>query len=176
MTDRLRSSDLVRYAIAWRDLNFVSQVCDLLLAEQPDSTSTHYWAYHTAAVTAYARPFTEMKPLGRLPGSELRFLSREERQLHDEVLQERKTARAHSDVAANPVLFVPGSATVGQDDPLAGEDWFGVVSDPWEPARWEGLRALAVRLCEHFMQEAFRLVEELGGSEALTHAIQIEID
>jgi hypothetical protein len=176
MTDRLRSSAVVRYAITCRDLNFARQVCDLLLTEQPDTTSTHYWAYHTAAVTAYARPFTEMRPLGKLPGSELRFLSREERSLHELVLEERSTARAHSDISTNPVLFSPAAATVGQDDPHAREPFFGVMSDPWPPHRWEDLKALTDRLCDHFMGEAFRLIEQLGGRDALTHAVMIEIE
>jgi hypothetical protein len=42
--------------------------------------------------------------------------------------------------------------------------------------KWDALQSLARRLFDHFMDEAFRLVEELGGSDAMTHAVEIEID
>jgi hypothetical protein len=168
--------DIVRFATAMADMQAATGACDLLLAERPDPTDAHYWAYHTAAVNAYARPFTRMEPIGKLPDSVREILTPDERKLHAQLLHDRMTASAHSDLSAKPVLFVPGGATVGQSDAIAGEDGFIIPNTHWEFETWAAIRALTLRIAEHVEREAFRLVEEVYGDLALTAMFEIPID
>lgn len=112
---RERRRRLCRFALALSDLSASTQSCDLMLTERPGMGGAHYWAYHTAIVASYGRPFTENKPLGRIPASSvLRTLTPEQLELHDELLENRNSVAAHSDLRARPVYYMPKGAKMGE--------------------------------------------------------------
>src|SRR5229473_2833751 len=158
-----RRRSLARYAIALTDIHLATQTCELLLEERPGLADPKYWAYHTAIVNAYARPFTENKPLGQLPENIMRILTPEERELHREILEDRKTASAHSDLSAKPVYFMPRGAELGDTGEHAESSGFVIARTAWEFDRWEKVLALTKRVGEHIQGEAFKLVEDLYG-------------
>jgi hypothetical protein len=171
-----RKRSLVRYAIALTDIHLATQTCELLLEERPGLADPKYWAYHTAIVNAYARPFTENKPLGQLPESVVRILTSEERALHKELLDDRRTASAHSDLSAKPVYFVARGAELGETGERAETSGFVIAREAWEFSRWEEVLALTKRVGEHIQGEAFGLVEELYGDLYAPKPIEIEIE
>jgi hypothetical protein len=158
------------------DLKSATETCDLMLSERPGYADPHYWAYHTAIVNAYARPFTENKPLGRLPESVVRDLSPAERDLHDEIIQDRLTASAHSDLAAKPVLYMPRGARLFETGERSVGGGFVTSKTAWTFDRWGQVKALTQIVGSHVQTEAFRLLEQTYGDLYMPEPIRIEID
>jgi hypothetical protein len=169
--------NLVRFAIAMSDVRVATETCDLMLVDRPDPvTDPRYWAYHTAIVNAYARPFTENKPLGKLPASVVKILTRGERDLHDQLLDDRKTASAHSDLTAKPVYFMPGGAKLEQTGQIADSGGFIISKTAWGFATWEAIKVLTLRVGAHVEGEAFWLLKEVYGDLYAPTMIRIEVD
>jgi hypothetical protein len=166
---------LVRFAIALSDIHLATQTCDLMLAERPGLADPHYWAYHTAIVNAYARPFTENKPLGKLPDV-VRILTKEERELHEQLLEDRRTASAHSDLSAKPVYFTPRGAKLFETGTISEGGGFATAKMAWGFRTWEEVKALTMRVGAHVQGEAFRLLDEVYGDLYAPGSIRIEID
>lgn len=116
-----------------------------MLAERPGLADAHYWAYHTAIVAAYGRPFTENKPLGRLPAAPvLRTLTPEQRELHEAILENRNAVAAHSDLRARPVYYMPKGAKLGETgDRAMGGGWV-TSNQAWSFNRWERVKELTM--------------------------------
>jgi hypothetical protein len=170
-----KKRELAHFAIALSDLSLATETCELMLAERPSLSEPRYWAYHTAIVNAYARPFTENKPLGKLPERVVKILTPEERELHEEILVDRKTASAHSDLAAKPVYYMPKGARLFETGEHA-EGGFATSKTAWGFERWEQVHALTKKVGSHVQSEAFRLVTEAYGDLYPPHPIKIEVD
>jgi hypothetical protein len=171
-----KKRDAARFAIALSDLALATDTCRLMLEERPGLEQPRYWAYHTAIVNAYARPFTENKPLGKLPESVVKILDTEERELHEEILVDRKTASAHSDLAAKPVWYMPRGARMFETGLDAEGGGFVTAKTGWTFNRWERVEALTQRVGGHVQAEAFRAIQQAYGDLYAPNPIQIEID
>jgi hypothetical protein len=170
-----KKRELARFAIALSDLALATQTCELMLSERPGLADPRYWAYHTAIVNAYARPFTENKPLGKLPESVVKILTPAERELHNDILHDRKTASAHSDLSAKPVYYVPQGARLFETGQHAGGG-FITSRTAWSFDLWERVLALTQKVGGHVQAEAFRLVDEAYGGLYAPDPIKIEVD
>lgn len=171
-----RRRELCKYAIALSDIHLATEICDLMLEEQPGLADPHYGAYHTAIVNAYARPFTENKPLGRIAPSVRKILSADERELHDELLVERHTAAAHSDLTARPVYRVPRGAKMFETGKRSEGGGFATGRIAWGFDRWARVKALTMTMGSHVQGEAFRLLDVVYGDLYVSEPIEISID
>jgi hypothetical protein len=168
--------DLARFAIALSDLALATETCELMLTERPGLAEPRYWAYHTAIVNAYARPFTENKPLGKLPESVVKILDADERELHNEILIDRKTASAHSDLAAKPVYYMPRGARMFETGEHAEGGGFVTSRTAWTFDRWERVHALTQSVGGHVQGQAFRLVTLVYGDLYLPEPVAVDVD
>lgn len=154
---------LCRFALALSDIKAATDACDLMLSERPGMADPHYWAYHTAIVASYGRPFTEMKPLGQLPASPiLRSLTADQRELHDEILDNRHTVAAHSDLRARPVYYMPKGAKIGKTGMRAGGG-FVTSNMAWSFDRWERVKELTMVVGSWVQGEALRAADAIYG-------------
>lgn len=171
-----RRRALCRFAIALTDIHGATQTCELMLEEKPGLADPRYWAYHTAIINGYARPFTVNRPLGKLPESVVRILESEERSLHNDILRERDTAAAHSDLDARPVYFAPRGAKMLETGEKFDSAGFVTGKTAWTFELWERVHQLTNRIGEHVQAEAFNLVEQVYGDMYAPEMIRIEVE
>jgi len=145
--------------MALSDIHSATEACDLMLAERPSMGDPHYWAYHNAAINSYGRPFTTMKPVGKLPSSVLRGLSTRQKDLHHEVLEHRNTMAAHSDLTAKPVYYLPKGAMIGETGMRADGGGFVTSNQGWAFGMWEEVKDLTMQVGAVVQAEALRLVD-----------------
>jgi len=146
-----------------------------MLTEKPGFADPHYWAYHTATVNAYARPFTEMKPVGKLPdGVALRNIAPVLLDMHKQILRDRQMASAHSDLSERRVQYVPSGASIGSTKASGGG--FVTRKTAWGIGEWEIVRELTMEVGSRVQAEAFRLLEEVYGGLYLPGPIDIPIE
>lgn len=174
---RERRRSLCRFAMALSDIHAATSVCDLMLEERPGMGDAHYWAYHNAIINSYGRPFTTMKPIGKLPTSVLRGLTPRERQIHDDILEHRNTMAAHSDLNAKPVYYMPKGAAMGETGMRAEGGGFVTSNTGWSFALWAEVKELTMVVGSVVQAEAMRLVDLVypPGFYAPT-MIKIEVD
>lgn len=102
-----------RILISYNDFKQAHEITCLLLDQNmyqnyPRENRHLVIALNMAAIVAYSRPFLNSSgelAHNRLPDKVLRILSKEERIVHDIVLEDRHTMMAHSDADAN--LSIP---------------------------------------------------------------------
>jgi hypothetical protein len=161
---RERRRRLCRFALALSDIHASTQACDLMLTERPDMGDPHYWAYHTAIVAAYGRPFTENKPLGRVPASRLLgTLTQGQRELHEEILENRHTVAAHSDLQARPVYYMPKGAKIGETGMRSEGGGFVTSNMGWTFDRWERVKKLTMIVGAWVQAEAMEAADLIYG-------------
>jgi hypothetical protein len=155
-----RKKMLFKLVIARVDMLTAEQTCELLLDLTPDPGSPLYVALNNALVVAYARPFTNNKPLGALPARWQRFGDARQSELHADLLAARNRVVAHSQMFDGKVVIVPRGSRFSPGDPPMLEA-VGIAVDMFAPDVISDIRDLCRSLRQRIHEEAERLLDIL---------------
>jgi hypothetical protein len=143
--------------LAAHDMDEVIAACAALEGEEAPGPLSQ--ALATAIAVCYARPFSAANTIGRLGGRWTPRLGTPERELHDWLLEERKTRYAHTDREAKRLVLHRHDPQAGPDE--LAFDALAVVSLPFPRERLGPIKDLAKSLRERLSAEAFDLQEKL---------------
>lgn len=139
--------------LAAHDMEEVVAACDALERERPSSSLGR--ALATAIAVCYARPFSASNTGGRLGDRWIPRAGTPERELHDWLLEERKTRYAHTDMDTMRLVLHRNDPETGGFDAIAE------LTLPYPTERLGPIRQLATSLGERLMAEAFDLQAKL---------------
>lgn len=162
---RGKRRELCRLALARSDIAAALAACDQLveLSAHEQLAGDIGTALMNSLIVSYARPFTEGRPLGKLPDKWSKFSSRHDQETHALLMDLRRQTVAHNDSTLRKVyvapaggpLFETGQHTTG----------LGVAVTSWVPSpeRVAAARQLCMTLGTRINDEVERLLDELYG-------------
>lgn len=108
-----QKTDLYRLIVARSDIGAAQSACELFIEMVDDVNHDLYYPLFTSIVVCYARPFTNNKPYGALPGKWENFEDGKMKSTHDALIKARHELIAHSDMAARKAKIVPPKVVIG---------------------------------------------------------------
>ncbi len=99
--------ELYKLIIARSDITAALNVCDLFLKEVKGLDHPLYYPLFCSIVICYARPFTDNRPLGRLPKKWTIFPNARAQWTHNKLISTRNELMAHSDFNIRGVQIIP---------------------------------------------------------------------
>jgi hypothetical protein len=108
-----KKRDLYKLIVARSDIVAARHAAVLLVDRVKHLGDDLYAPLYYAAAISYARPFTDNRPYGPLPGTWRRFADPRLQRMHDSLIRTRNEFIAHSDFARRTVHIVPPGATFG---------------------------------------------------------------
>lgn len=115
-----------RLILAGRDFAHARDAARRVIEERVRLDSPARFEALQAVAISYGRPFTHNDPIGPIRKPFNRFEQREQRQLHEKLLQMRHGLYAHHDLRLRRVYVIPRGARITPDAEPADDISFGV--------------------------------------------------
>jgi hypothetical protein len=144
---------LYQLIVGMSDIGAAQATADYAAKVVRDIQSPLWFPLLEAVVVSYARPFTANRPFGRLHPRWATFDDPRQQELHDDLIEIRNRAVAHSDAAVRRVVVVPPGAQVSPLTRVAKTSNFAITTDRLPPSRFAEIERHCVELGTRMYRE-----------------------
>jgi len=106
----MNEEELYQLIVGMSDIRAAQTTAEYAVTVVNDIKSPLWFPLLEAVVVSYARPFTANRPYGPLPKRWANFADPGQQKLHDDLVETRNKAVAHSDAAVRRVMIIPPGA------------------------------------------------------------------
>lgn len=147
--------ELYQLIVGMSDIRAAYETADYAATVLKGDIRTQIWfPLLEAVVISYARPFTANRPYGRLPARWATFNDPVQQTLHDELIDIRNRATAHSDAAVRQILIIPPGALLPlSSKEVARRSNFAISYDRLLPSRFVEIERHCAELVARMQKE-----------------------
>jgi len=174
-----KKKQFYKYAVALTDIRAALASCEMIINDYDNLLNKNYDLFislHTSIIVNYAKPFTDNKPLGRLPKKFSSFQDSTYQEMHKQLIDLRNQFVAHSDYNMRKVHIYPKNTQLMKTGHFASGLGFTVSSIILDKALYEKIFEVGKYLINLLYKDVFQLLDELFDNQFLpNHSFELVI-